>query len=123
MDRYQPGDAVTPTDVMVWALLSRRTKIAFLAWTKTEVPIHTALLACLLSRSMENQEGCGADATEQRQQFETLAIEVMNKYETYEDIEPILKYQWDGLCGWDAIKIARYCEVVTPHWQKRSFLQ
>lgn len=108
VDTYRPGNPVTPTDVMVWALLSHRTKIAYLAWTKTEMPIHTALLACLLSRSMANYEGGGsAEIEDQRKQFETLAMEIMEKYEAYEEIEPILKYRWSGLCGWDAIKIAR----------------
>ena len=96
---------------MVWALLSRRTRIAYLAWTKTEMPIHTALLACLVSRAMQSHEGGGAsEFEEQRGQFENLAIEILGKYDSYEDVEPILKYRWDALCGWDAIKIARYVD-------------
>ena len=100
---------------MVWAILTNRHEIAYLAWTRVTNCIHGALFACYLYNLIGEHvggegggEGRGGEGEGEGGRFEGLAVDILEKFRSFERAKGVLEWKWRILGEWNALKIARY---------------
>jgi hypothetical protein len=114
---------VTFTDALVWAIVVDRPLLARAIWRHMDYPIHSALLAShlysVLVEWFQGEEGY----QQCRDWFETEALSVLAEV-AYDDAIPILKWEWQELNDFDALKIAELgeCKEFTAHPYVQRYL-
>eukprot|EP00899_Mesostigma_viride_P009393 jgi/Mesvir1/18455/Mv14310-RA.1 len=92
----KPGETEV-IDVILWALLNQYTNLALRLWRYAEVPIHCALYANKICKALctHHREAAVLAAYEQAaQEFEDMAVQVLDAYDVDSEAIMALRYQW-----------------------------
>ena len=98
----KPSEQMIPTwtDLMMWAVLSGQDEMAVMLWAKSKEPLRAALMASQLCRRLHHEPELRADAAyllEQSEDYEQLALDVLDAIRDSEDAAQILSlipWQW-----------------------------
>lgn len=98
----KPSEQMVPTwtDLMMWAVLSGQDEMAVMLWAKSKEPLRAALMASQLCRRLHHEPELRADAAyllEQSEDYEQLALDVLDAIRDSEDAAQILSlipWQW-----------------------------
>eukprot|EP00899_Mesostigma_viride_P010314 jgi/Mesvir1/19284/Mv10359-RA.1 len=95
----KPGDTEV-IDVIVWALMNQYTDLALRLWRYAEVPIHCALYANKICKELsEYQRDPAVQKAYEKvgQEFEQMAVQVLDAYDADDQAIMALLYQWPRL--------------------------
>jgi len=94
------------TDVMVWAIIADRQELAQALWKQTGLPIHTALVACHLYKTIGVWLQDEEDYNEYASWYEQKAIAILDATE-FENGKAFMNRPWASMQGKTPLHIAQ----------------
>jgi len=114
---------VTFTDVLVWAILVDRYDLAQAVWRQTTLPVHSALIACHLYKTLGDWFQGEEEYQERFSWFEAEALKVLAELD-YEVAVDVLEWKWQELNDTDALELSELgdCKDFFSHAYVQRYL-